>query len=175
MAKRERQTVLADCMDEGRFAYSTGATFSPCCTYRYELLRVWDDAMPTVCFVMLNPSTADHRNDDPTIRRCIGFAKSWDYGGIRVVNLFAYRATNPRTLKHVRDRVGPDNDEWIEAAIRNSGLAIAAWGANPMARDRSVTLKGKCDLWCLGTTKSGAPKHPLYVPSKQQPVMYQTV
>lgn len=149
------------------------ALVSPCRTYRYWLLRGWTEGLrrPVLTFVMLNPSTADVEKDDPTIRKCVGFAKRLGYNAIDVVNLFALRATNPEELKRFDgDPVGPDNDKWI--SIQTSNLAhpvVVAWGGHGdkhQARVKWVTenlLKGR-DLYCLGTTDSGQPRHPLMLP-----------
>ena len=137
------------------------AHISKCGNYRYELTRRWDDDLPMLGWIMLNPSTADASIDDPTIRRCIGFAKSWGFGSIMVTNLFALRATNPRELLSHPDPVGPENDNWLELQPQ---VTVAAWGAHKMAIERVDSVR-HLNLMCLGTTKSGAPKHPLYVPS----------
>jgi hypothetical protein len=130
--------------------------------YRYWLARTWSNDLPPVTFVMLNPSTADGTYDDPTIRRCIGFAREWGYGGIVVVNLFAYRATYPRELSIVPDPVGPDNDAYIEMAACHR--TVVAWGAQKThGRDLHVATL-LTDPLCLGRTKRGAPLHPLFVP-----------
>src|SRR4028119_2392792 len=92
-----------------------GAIFDPTRTYRYALWRTWDAARPPVAFVLLNPSTADARRDDPTIRRCANFARTWGFGGLEVVNLFAFRATHPTDLKCAADPVGPQNDVHLHA------------------------------------------------------------
>ena len=141
--------------------------------YRYSLIRQWDEFVRVV-FVMLNPSTADAKKDDPTIRRCILFAQKWGYGGIEVVNLFAYRTTNPKELERVPDPIGRDNDFYIRQAVNRCGLVVAAWGANPIAIHRAMPVVGLIKteagelLRCLGKTKSGAPRHPLYVPAEQK-------
>src|SRR5262245_11810739 len=117
----------------------TGAALiSPCGQYRYHLSRVWDAARLRVCYIMLNPSTADANKDDATIRRCIGYAQRWEvckgvpFGGIDVVNLYAYRATNPTALKLVADPIGPDNDLWLKRVCSSEevGMIVAAWGAH---------------------------------------------
>ncbi|TME62616.1 MAG: DUF1643 domain-containing protein [Chloroflexi bacterium] len=136
-----------------------GATFSADRRYRYRLWRRWDGARPVVAFVMLNPSTADARRDDPTIRRCIGFAKSWGFGGVEVVNLFAYRATDPGELRRVADPVGVDNDRHIRRAIARADLVVLAWGARAGSR-RLLNLP---QARCLGLTRAGQPRHPLYL------------
>lgn len=138
--------------------------------YRYHLSRTWGSG-PSALFVMLNPSTADAEVDDPTIRRCIGFAKSWGMGGLMVVNLYGLRATNPRALWSVdtAQAIGPDNDDWIRYA---AGLAndegapiVAAWGANAKpARVAWVReMPALARLSHLGLTNGGAPRHPLYL------------
>lgn len=118
---------------------------------------------------MLNPSTADEEVDDPTIRRCIGFSRRDGLSGLRVVNLFALRSTDPAGLADAWDPVGPENDAWIRDVAARSHRIVVAWGAHPLARTRIGAvvpiLRGAEGrrLWCLGTTASGAPRHPLYV------------
>jgi hypothetical protein len=146
------------------------AVISDCGRYRYLLRRTWDHGKPRALFVMLNPSTADAEIDDATIRSCIRLSKGLDYGSFEVVNLFALRATDPVELQRVPDPVGPRNDDSIGAAIGRCDIAICAWGAHPMAgnRDRAVRslLRSyRPAVFCLGTTKAGAPKHPLYIKS----------
>jgi hypothetical protein len=116
---------------------------------------------------MLNPSTADDKIDDPTIRRCMGFARREGYFGINVVNLYALRATNPKTVQTASDPVGPENDSYIQGICLACGEVIVAWGRWTFARQRiqevSEMLSG-VTLKCLGINKDGSPKHPLYVP-----------
>lgn len=145
----------------------TGATLSDCGRYRYQLWRAWGDG-PSCVFVMLNPSTADAEKDDPTIRRCIGFAKREGCGSLNVVNLFAFRATKPKDMMAAADPIGPENDEVIAAALRDPGaVKIAAWGTKGafMGRGAQVRAKWRGSLKCLGQTKDGHPLHPLYVPA----------
>jgi hypothetical protein len=150
------------------------AHFSPCRQYRYILDRVWDAGKPTVMFVGLNPSTADECVDDPTIRRCMGFARDWGYGALVMVNLFAYRATHPSVLSEVADPVGPRNDYWLMAASRRVELILAAWGIHGTLRGRDAAALGKLKcVHCLGTTKAGHPRHPLYLPRRVTPTPYQ--
>lgn len=136
--------------------------------YRYELTRRWDNSTSTLTFVMLNPSTADASIDDPTIRRCIGFAQSAGFGGLRVLNLYAFRATQPKDMFRAIDPVGPENDSYISGLFAGSTV-IAAWGANARPdRVRQVRrLLANQRILCLGVTKDGHPKHPLYVPAAQ--------
>ncbi|KAM3090415.1 DUF1643 domain-containing protein [Phormidesmis sp. 146-35] len=137
-------------------------------TYRYSLERSWSDA-PRVGFVMLNPNRADEVSDDPTIRRCIGFAKSWGYGGLEVANLFAYRAKTPDLLKQADDPIGKENDRSILRLTKRVETIVLAWGNWGMlgGRDRTVIklLDSHPTLYCLGTTKLGQPRHPLYLKS----------
>ena len=132
--------------------------------YRYVLGRRWADG-PIARFVMLNPSTADGSQDDPTIRRCMGFAKSWDLSGIQVLNLYALRATQPAALWLADDPVGPDNDAYLVLATESheDGVIVAAWGANakPDRVARVMELLQGQHVQCLGITKAGQPKHPL--------------
>lgn len=141
------------------------ATFDATRTYRYALERRWSEASPAV-FVMLNPSTADANADDPTIRRCTAFAKREGCGGLIVVNLFALRATDPQELYSHPDPVGPQNDGILYEATHQGSPLIAAWGAHGTLHDRAETVARLLefnDVMCLGTTKNGHPRHPLYV------------
>ena len=144
------------------------ALFSPCGRFRYRLGRRWCVG-PTVAFVLLNPSTADDEGDDPTIRRCIGFAQRHGFGGLEVVNLYAYRATDPGDLRRAGYRIGPENDEHIEAAVRQCDKVVLAWGvhAGRLTRPAEV-LRLLRDVgvapYCLRVTGSGHPEHPLRLP-----------
>ena len=146
--------------------------------HRYELWRNWDYDKPVVNFIGLNPSTADEHADDPTIRRCIGFAKAWDFGGIVMTNLFTYRATNPKELLAVK-RCGPDYLETFQRNAVEAGMVVVAWGIPPgslkVAHEYGIEHLLVCslDLWCLGTTKNGYPKHPLYLPASTVPTRWE--
>lgn len=150
-----------------------GAIISGCGTYRYHLWRRWDTDLPTMIFVMLNPSKADAVDDDPTIRRCIGFAKRERCGGISVRNVFALRSTDPKALLTHPDPVGPDNYEHLIHARGCSLLTVmvAAWGkrvGGKRLRDGYCNAAAACCInkaYCLGTTKDGDPRHPLYLPA----------
>ncbi len=140
-------------------------------SYRYTLSRAWDETAPAMTFVLLNPSTADATHDDPTLRRCIGFARRWGYGSLTVVNLFALRATNPRALRAADAPVGAENDAHIIAACEGAARIVCGWGNHGILHARDIAVCGLLldfPLWCLGTTKQSQPKHPLYVPYRQR-------
>lgn len=139
--------------------------------YRYWLWRTWSTE-PLVTFVMLNPSTADATADDPTIRRCVGFARRWGYGGLRVVNLYAYRAAHPSQLWQVDDPVGPDNDDHLRAAFACSRSVVAAWGAHARPDRISQVLSFAPALTTLALTRTGQPRHPLYLPATATPTAW---
>lgn len=158
---------------------SAGAQLSPCDRYRYVLWREIPGGPRTrrCLFVMLNPSTADATQDDPTIRRCMGFAKREGCSAITVVNLYAFRATDPAHLSaelmRGTDVVGPDNLAHVETQLgmfrAGLGIIVAAWGANPFATGQPTIqhwLRQSGSL-CLGMTKDGSPRHPLYVKADQ--------
>lgn len=152
------------------------AAISPCGHYRYRLTRIWDQDAGTLPIVMLNPSTADAQVDDPTIGRCLAFARREGLGGILVANLFAFRAAAPDDMKAAADPIGPDNDAvlvevFTEAAARGVPV-LAAWGANGEFNDRAVHVRklaraAGAHLVCLGRTGGGHPRHPLYVRADQ--------
>lgn len=157
-----------------------GAAISHDGRYRYTLRRSWGPSTPGdgPLFIMLNPSTADANVNDPTIRRCIGFAKREGFHSLDVVNLYALRATKPSALNGDTDPIGDANDQCIEAMlVRRTGPVVAAWGASAMrvgigqARvDRVLRVlrtSGRSAIWCLGMTRDGHPRHPLYVRADQ--------
>lgn len=145
--------------------------------YRYSLTRVWDAAKGKVVFIGLNPSTADASVDDPTIRRCVGFAQALGAGRLVMLNLFAWRATDPADLPGYRRAVGPDNDEALRRESAGALYVIAAWGAFPLAAERAAEvrtlLSARGPMHCLRRTKSGAPSHPLYLPANLRPIPYE--
>jgi len=148
---------------------ATGATFSPDRLYRYVLWRMWDADLASVMFVGLNPSTADENLDDPTIRRCMGFAKAWGYGSLFMLNLFALRSTDPTELRAtylaMGDPMGPDNNRWLRHYGMISAVIVVAWGNHGTLMHRGGIVRGLLGgVYCLGTTKTGQPKHPLYLP-----------
>lgn len=153
----------------------TSAILSACGAYRYRLERSWNDDLPAVAFIMLNPSTADALQDDPTIRRCIGFAKSWGFGSLIVGNLFALRSTSPAALYYNPFPIGPDNNAHLrEIAIRAS-LVVCAWGNHGLFQERGryvAEMLNHGNLAALKVTGKGQPGHPLYVAAATQPKAY---
>jgi hypothetical protein len=153
------------------------ACFDASGRYRYCLTRRWAARGATVAFVLLNPSTADANLDDPTLRRCIGFAKRWGYAGLEVVNLFAWRATRPADLRRARDPVGPENDAHLLAAAARAGDVVLAWGIHGtlLGRGQAVLtlLRAQAPrLLCLGRTRGGQPRHVLYLPGDLRPMAF---
>jgi hypothetical protein len=154
------------------------AVLSPCGAYRYAL---WRDVGElgnegTVLFVGLNPSTADATKDDPTIRRCVRFAREWGYARLAMANCYAVRSTKPAGIELADDPVGPDNDEWLQKLAGNALHIIAAWGASPhLTPEREarvldvLTYGGSMGIDCLGQTDSGRPRHPLYLRADTRP------
>lgn len=144
--------------------------------YRYSLTRIWHDLVPEprlVAFVGLNPSTADERQDDPTIRRCIAFARGWGYDGLEMLNAYAYRATNPRRLLEQADAVGPRNDLVIAARAEHAALVVLCWGTKVEYAREGRLLDGPLrlhDLHALKLTKFGHPAHPLYLAKALRPI-----
>ena len=167
---------------------SRPASWAACGGYRYLLRRDLGDSGRRAIFIMLNPSIADAKQDDPTIRRCIGFAKGWDCGQLIVLNLFAIRATDPTVMMTANDPEGPDNWQHFERIFGSAGtidplsgerdIVVAAWGAHGSHRHQDVTVMGWLDRWlinveCLGQTKAGQPKHPLYLAANSPRLQYQ--
>lgn len=145
---------------------SRDAVMSPCGRYRYTLTRDWSCAdEPRALFIMLNPSTADALEDDPTIRRCVAFATREGCGSLEVANCYAWRTADPVLLwgNRGQDIVGPDNVERVRTALGRASLVICAWGAYPVDSSPVPGLLANVECWCLGVTKNGSPRHPLYV------------
>lgn len=140
-----------------------GAEISKDGMYRYKLWRIWDDSKLKVMFIMLNPSVADEKKDDATIRRCMAFAKLWGYGGILVGNLYAYRATDPKELKTAKEPVGILNAFSLTQMVANCSLLVCAWGDFEKHIKGTHTIPIHQNTKALGLNKSGTPKHPLYV------------
>lgn len=146
-----------------------GAAFSLCRTWRYALWRIWDVTKRPLLVVGLNPSTASELADDPTITRCCIRAHTLGHGGLLMGNLFAYRATDPQKMKKAADPVGPKTNGWLIRMADDAALILCAWGAHGRYRNRDLEVRrrlddaGKRPLWCLGQTKGGQPRHPLYL------------
>ena len=152
--------------------------FSPCRQYRYTLWRTWDMFLPTSLMVVgLNPSTADATQDDPTVRRCIDYAKRWGYGALCMTNIFGYRSTDPTHLGRIADPVGPANDAWLLTCAHAASLILVAWGVHGQRHGRAFqveTLLAPFELRCLGRTREGFPRHPLYVAKHQEALLYRS-
>lgn len=139
--------------------------------YRYLLWRQWAGTDRLVLFVALNPSTADERQDDPTIRRCKGYASDWGATGFMVANLFAYRATLPADLLTAVAPIGPQNDQLLVEVAKLSTLVIACWGNHGTHQGRSDAVRRLLpSLHSLRTNKTGEPCHPLYLPAGLKPI-----
>jgi hypothetical protein len=146
--------------------------------WRYELQRVWDHSLPLLAWIMLNPSKATAEVSDPTINRCGGFSRSWGYGGFVVGNLFALRSTDPAELTRHPDPVGPENDAYLRAIAEECRTVVCAWGAHRMvsngraAEVLHLLAEAGATPHCLGRTKTGRPKHPLYVKASTPLIEY---
>lgn len=162
------------------------ARITPCGTYRYTLDRCWDDSKNILIVCMVNPSTADHTVDDPTIQRIMRFAGRWGFGGVRVVNLFGLRSSHPSALDTHTNPVGPENEPALREALFMAkvhvGWVLVAWGNNGVRHNRDrqfiqLAQEVGVEMRCLGVTKDGFPKHPLArgqhrVPDDFQPVPF---
>lgn len=152
------------------------AVFSKDRRYRYALTRDWSVTRNAPVFVVigLNPSTADETQDDPTIRRCIGFAKREGFQRLLMLNLFAFRATDPKTMMQAEDPIGPRNDAMLMSACAEYNFVVAAWGTKGgyRGRDADVCIMLDQRIYCLGRTKGQYPRHPLYLPNDAQLVPY---
>lgn len=164
---------------------TNSAIIDPTETYRYVLTRVVENpvigesvrVLP-VTFLMLNPSTADHVENDPTIRKCLGFASRWGFSELKVVNLFAYRSTDPRALVTAPDPVGSLNNDYIVETVAHAQWVVCAWGRLPKKlckREEEVKdllRRERITARCLGRTKEGFPRHPLYLKYEIEPQLF---
>lgn len=146
------------------------AEYSEDRVYRYALGIPFNVPGKPCVFLLLNPSTATESQDDPTVRRCWGFAMRWGFAGAVILNLFAFRATLPADMRNAFDPIGPDNDAAIRRLVPTGGALICAWGVFGRYRDRDVSVLLSLDeigaqTECLGLTKAGDPRHPLYLKS----------
>jgi len=152
------------------------AVYSDCEKYRYSLTRRWSDGAK-VAFIMLNPSTATEVQNDPTVERCERRARSLGFGAFRVTNIFAWRDTDPRNMRRADDPIGPDNDTAILDACNWADTVICAWGTHGQHLNRGPQVEkmlrqSHSDLFHLGLSKAGHPKHPLYIAYAQSPVFW---
>lgn len=156
--------------------YRGAATLSHCGLYRYDLSRWWGTNPDALVVIGLNPSTADAMQDDPTIRRCVDFAEQMGFGGLVMLNAYAYRSTDPDGLADVRDPTGPENDRYIASVLAGLPWAVCAWTdrVSPDRRDEVLGLFRQvgCEPRVFGLTKGGAPRHPLYLPRTARPVVW---
>jgi hypothetical protein len=154
------------------------AVVSDCGKYRYHLYRKLGQGQRAATVIMLNPSTADHEVDDPTIRKVMGFVRRWGCDELHVVNLFASRATKPADLRQATDPVGSANRAWLLRAIELAcdGLVVYAWGTHGsyLGQDKAVLgwIGGLCRPMCLSLTRDGHPKQPLYVPYSAERIAF---
>ena len=160
-------------MEMNTFFDTKGAYFSDDKMYRYSLYRWWNRLYPQIMFIGLNPSTADEFNDDPTIKRCISFAKKWGCGGLLMMNLFAFRATEPKVMKISENPIGSENNYWLKQMSKKACTVVAAWGNHGSLRNRDKEIIEMIpDLYCLGLTKQGQPKHPLFLNKDTELIKY---
>jgi len=153
--------------------YKSDAILSKDRKYRYVLSRIWDDSKDKIVFIGLNPSTADEKEDDPTIRKCISYAKKWGYGGLYMLNLFAYRATKPKEMKKANNPIGDENDKYLDEYVNKSDKVICAWGNNGSFQNRSYKILNKYNnLYYLKLNKSKEPSHPLFLSRDLKPIKF---
>ncbi len=153
---------------------SKSAIISPDSIYRYELTRTWrENDRPPIVWIGLNPSTADANQDDPTIRRIVRFSYDWGYGSMVMLNLFAFRATDPKKLMLAADPMGPDNQSHIMRYAHGPNKMVMAWGNHGAIRNVGPLLirrlTARPNIYCLQMTKAGHPRHPLYVAASTKP------
>ncbi|MEM7102805.1 MAG: DUF1643 domain-containing protein [Bacteroidota bacterium] len=152
----------------------TDAIFSNDRIYRYRLSRYWDDTKPAVLFIGLNPSTADEKTNDPTIRRLIGFARRWGFGTMHVCNLYAFRTPYPKELFKYHTPVGPENDAWIKRTQEAVEKVVLVYGTHGTKNDRHLEILDLVNHpWCVKYSKYNLPMHPLYLSYTKQPLAYE--
>jgi len=155
----------------------SGATYSPCEKYRYHVWYEWDERLPTLAFLMLNPSTATAETLDPTVTRCKTRAERGGFGRLEIINLFAWRATDPKEMKKHSDPVGPENDHWILETVAKADKTIAGWGNHGAHCGRSDEILEQLrehglKLHALKVTGQGHPQHPLYLGYGARPIPF---
>lgn len=156
---------------------SADAAFSSCGRYRWWLSRQWQPERPALLFIGLNPSRADGEHDDPTLRRIVGFARQWGFGSVLVLNLFARISSSPAELRRVADPVGAETDARLQRVFAGEHVAVwLGWGNQGAWRGRDLQVLALLqpraqELWCLGLTAQGQPRHPLYAPAATAPLL----
>lgn len=155
--------------------WSGEARFSECGNYRYTLTRRWQDGRGTCVFIMLNPSTATATENDPSVRRCMGYARRWGHNRLVVLNLFAFRSTNPKHLYRAVDPIGPKNTDYIQRFCGYADRIVCAWGTHGAHMGRGPSVLSLLRSWgmlpsVLARTKDGTPMHPLYLKGSLEPV-----
>jgi len=152
---------------------NSDAIFSENKKYRYVLVREWDNNKPPIMIISLNPSTADEKTDDQTIRRCVGFAKNWGYGKLFVTNLFSFRATHPRDLFNSKNPIGEKNDYWLRKLSKGVDKVVLAYGNHGKFKGRhNEILKIIENPYCIKKSKNNMPMHPLYLKYTDNPIKY---
>lgn len=171
------EETVREQLEISSFSAISGAVFSDCRTWRYSLWRIWNDSLAKVAFIGLNPSTADEEINDPTVTRCINYAKKWGFGGMYMLNIFGYRATDPKKMKGFSEPIGERNNASISYVLGKNDvdLAVCAWGNHGLHLGRGKEMlsfiKGMdVKICCLDRNKNGMPKHPLYLKSDLEPV-----
>ena len=146
--------------------------FSSCGSYRYSLSRIWDESLPAVLFIMLNPSSADGTKDDPSIRRCNSYAKDWGFGSLFVGNLFALKSTKPTGLLESTNPEGPENLKYLLKLSSHCKMIVCAWGNGTILKKLSANSPKNLNrkLHCLKLSLDGIPCHPLYLPKDLKPI-----
>jgi hypothetical protein len=156
------------------------AKLSDCQKYRFSLIRVWDESKPTILFIGLNPSTADAEKDDPTIKKLITYTKAWGYGGFEIVNLFAFRSSDPKYLIGLNSTpiaVGSGNANYLKQAASNHTMIVCMWGNQAKEISETITelwaqyFKGR-GAHCFKLNRDGSPAHPLYLPGTCKPIKF---
>lgn len=158
----------------GGGSHCWSAEFSQCGTYRYSLVRMWDEKLPILVFILLNPSTATHEVNDPTITRCMERAQRMGFGAMIVLNLFAWRATQPEDMKAAAEPIGAYNDEVILEIAKAAGLVVCGWGKHGTHRQRDAQVMAMLHEngivpHALKLNGDKSPRHPLYVGYDVQP------
>lgn len=152
---------------------NSGAVFSEDRKHRYVLIREWDLNKPSLMVVSLNPSTADEKKNDPTVRRCIGFAKKWGFGKLIMTNIFAFRATLPEDLFNSKNPIGNKNDYWLKKLSKKADKIVLAYGNHGKFKNRhNEILKIIDGPYCIKKSKTGMPMHPLYLKYTKKPIRY---